>query len=372
MKKILIYYPFPLRDTKSGSAVRPLQLIKAFREYANQNNIEMIEVYGENKERKRKIKSLIKEVKPEEILFCYMENSTLPFWLTDEDHLPRTPFLERTLFRYLKKNNIPLGVFYRDVYWMFDEEYPLKGYKRTIMRKIYNAEYSLYKKYATHFFLPSMEMNRYVKFPEEKTSNLPPGGDNLLEYHEDKQSNELNIIYVGGISERYGLNNMLKATKKAYEYNRSVKLHLVCRKEEYEQQKKIFLNINEPSWLKIYHAHGDELKEIYKMADVGIIPIRKNIYNDFAVPVKLFEYLSYGLPIISTDCNAQAHIIKKYEIGKVVEDDVKSLATGICYFQKQKNVQYHALKVKESLESHHLWIHRVKEIAQSLERQQSL
>lgn len=367
MYKIIVYFPYPLGDTKSGSAVRPIKMLEAFREYTFNNGLELIEIHGDSKERQRKIKEFKSKVNPKDILYCYMENSTLPFWLTDKDHLPRTPILEISFFHYLKKHSIPLGLFYRDIYWKFDE-YSLIGYKRAIMRSIYRAEHLVYKKYVTQFFLPSNEMNKYVLFPTDRTSSLPPGGENFSGYRVPEKSKELNVIYIGGISEQYGLNDMLDAAEIVYNSNKSVKLHLICRKDEYMLYEKTFNKVKEKPWLNVYHAYGDQLKEIYKFADVAIIPRKKNVYNDFAVPVKLFEYLSYGLPIISTNCNAQAEVIEKDELGIIVKDNAESLAEGIIYFQNEKQRTHHAQKVKEALEKSHLWIHRVEEISCKLKR----
>jgi len=368
MNKVVIYFPYPLRDANSGSSVRPLKMLKAFREFTNKNDLELIEIYGISKERKMKIKEFKSNTNPNDVLFCYMENSTLPVWLTDKDHLPRTPLLENDFLRYLKKSNIPIGLFYRDIYWKFDDIYPLKGYKRSIMRKIYQAELLLYKKYVTHFFLPSMEMNKYTNFPIERMSSLPPGGENLLEYQNNKQNNILNIIYVGAISESQGLTDMLQATEDIYRVNNNVKLHLVCREDEFKQYIEVFSNKSEKPWLIVYHAFGDQLQSIYNLADVAIIPRRKNIYHDFAVPVKLFEYISYGLPIISTNCDAQAKIIEKHELGIIVKDNVESLKESITYFQNVENRKHHSEKVKEALENSQLWIHRVEEISNKLQK----
>lgn len=363
LNKIIIYFPYPIRDAGTGSAVRPLRILNAFREYANKNNFKLIEIFGDSKERKRRIKLLQSSMDWNDILFCYMENSTLPFWLTDKDHLPRTPLLEYNFFKHLKKNRIPLGLFYRDIYWKFDDLYPFKGIKRAIMRSVYYAERLIYKKYVSHFFLPSMEMNDYIKFPTEQTSTLPPGGEDLLEYWKKEKKEELNIIYVGCISERYGLVNMLQAVDMVYQKNLSVKLHLVCRIDEFNQNEEVFREYIQKPWLVIYHAYGDQLKKIYKDADVAIIPIRKIKYNDFAVPVKLFEYISYGLPVVATNCNAQAEIIRKDELGLIVDDSAEGLAQGLIFLKNEVNRDYYTKKVKEAIEHSHLWSHRVKEIS---------
>lgn len=360
MKKILIYFPFPKRDMKSGSAVRPQKIINAFIDFGKGNQIEIIEIYGDSKERKRKLKEIYNNYNAHDILYCYMENSTLPIWLTDEDHIPRSPLLEWRFFKYLKKNRIPIGLFYRDAYWNFNDEYPLKGIKRKLMQTIYKIELSLYKNYIDHYFLPSMEMNKYINFPLNRTTNLPPAGEVLKNYKYSNQK-ELSIIYVGGISERYGLKEMLEAV---YEYskNNKVQLHLVCRKNEYEERSYIFNKYINNDWLKIYHSHGKSLQSIYSKANVAISPIKKNQYNDFAVPVKIFEYMTYGLPQIVTNCDAQANIIEKDNLGIIVEDNVAGLLKGLEFFSNCSLRKDYNERINKSLQKNHLWIRRIEKI----------
>lgn len=365
MKKVIFYLPYELRSAKSGSGVRPQKILKAFQEYTSINGLELIEIHGNSVERKKKIKEFKSKVNPNDVLFCYMENSTLPYWLTDQDHIPRTPFLEYLFFEYLKKNRILIGLFYRDVYWKFDE-YSLKGLKRIIMRSIYRIEHLIFNKYGDHFFLPSNEMNKYVDFPHEVTSNLPPGGENLIKPTDCNV--KLNIIYVGGISERYGLKEMLEAVALSYISNKNLVLHLVCREEECKDYELIFDKYKNQPWLNIYHAHGEQLAEIYTQADIAIIPIQKNIYNDFAVPVKLFEYMSYGLPIISTNCDAQSAIVKEFNIGVVVDDSAEGLKEGIEFFLSESNRKNYSENVELALLEKNMWIHRVEKIASVLKR----
>ncbi len=51
--------------------------------------------------------------------FMYGESSTEPTLLTDRHHLPLHPTLDFGFFARLKARAVPLGVFYRDIYWRF-------------------------------------------------------------------------------------------------------------------------------------------------------------------------------------------------------------------------------------------------------------
>lgn len=77
-----------------------------------------MDMVGREKKSINKIKSLIEA--GEKFDFCYSESSTMPTLLTEKNHLPSHPFLDFSFFKYLKKNNIKIGLFYRDIHWMFD------------------------------------------------------------------------------------------------------------------------------------------------------------------------------------------------------------------------------------------------------------
>ena len=372
MNKILVYFPYPLRDAKSGSAVRPRKMIAAFREYADINGFELIEIYGDSKERKRKIKEFKSKVNPKDVLMCYMENATIPLWLTDNDHIPRNPFLDLSFLKYLQKHKIPLGIFYRDAYWLFDDEYPVKGIKKAVMKTIFRIEKKVFEKYSERIYLPSIEMNRHLGFTSHKVAGLPPGSEKNFLY-DTKLNNKslLNMIYVGAISEKMGLSNLLNAIRLVNESEVSCKLLLVCREEDYNFYKQDIINLENLGLVEVRHAFGEELYSLYENMDIAIIPREKNVYNDFAVPVKLFEYLSFGLPVVATDNDAVANIINAGLYGLIVKSNPKDLSDGIIKMGNRElrvNIKENILK---DVPKKHLWIHRAEKVVNELSKAKS-
>lgn len=363
MKKFIVYFPFPLTSTESGSGVRPIKLLEAFRTFAKQENYECIEITGPSNERKKALKRLYKEVDPKDILFCYMENKTIPIWLTDPNHMPVHPFMDYAFFRYLQRNDIPLGVFYRDIYWKFDHLYSVNNpvIKKAMLR-LFKLELYLFKKYAKTIFLPSLYMNAYVKVDPSKVSESPPGGIDLTAVTKHTKDEIITAIYVGGISPRYGIYETLEAFYQLNKENVKIKLKLVCREKEYITYKEKFSKYQDCSWLDIIHAHGEELIPIYKQADFGIVTLQHDVYNDFAVPVKLFEYLSFGLPVLSSKTSALSHFVEREEIGIAVDDHVEAIQKGLTSFIDRQIRDQYKKNAINALKTKHLWIHRVNNI----------
>lgn len=65
-------------------------------------------------------------------------------------------------------------------------------------------------------------------------------------------------------------------------------------------------------------------------ADVGLIPLRHFGSHEFALANKLFEYLHAGLPMVVSDCRAQADFVTRHGLGAVhLAGDPHSLATAV-------------------------------------------
>lgn len=67
-----------------------------------------------------------------------------------------------------------------------------------------------------------------------------------------------------------------------------------------------------------------------RTADVGLIPLRHFGSHEFALANKLFEYLHAGLPMVVSDCRAQAAFVETHGLGAVHRaDDATSLASAV-------------------------------------------
>jgi glycosyltransferase involved in cell wall biosynthesis len=365
MKKVLVYYPFPLAEqANSGSKLRPHEMYKAFCEWGDKEAVEVILISGTSAEREKRFRQLISEGKLDDVWFCYMENQTIPLWLTDPGHKPQKPFIDRTVLRYLKKRNVPVGVFYRDVYWKFDELYPLKGLKKKVMQTIYRWEERFYEKYCDAIFLPSLEMGKYVSI-QRPMVDLPPGGKRREFYREKRNHSIAKGLYVGGINnEDYGLFLLLDALEIVNQKEPLVHLTVVCRKNEYEalsDQKKERIN---RLGVDVKHISGAELDRLYEQIDFAFIPRFRSEYNDFSVPVKLVEYLSNGLPVVATDCLAQKRFIEADGYGVICKDNKESMAEAIrTMMNHQEQYRQH---IAETFMEKHSWVARVEKVKKTL------
>lgn len=139
--------------------------------------------------------------------FLYSEAFTMSTALTDPKYFPVTPLLDFNLFNFCRKNNISVGLFYRDIYWRFSK-YKEEGsiLKRLIAINFCKRDLEMYNKYLDVIFLPSRQMANYL--PELKSNRiigLPPGCESKVNFINKEKLNgaKLHLFYIGGIDKNY-------------------------------------------------------------------------------------------------------------------------------------------------------------------------
>lgn len=343
MNKSILYITFvDFEEQKSGSSVRPKKIYDAFIE-EGYNVTLLTGLQNRKMERWKKCFSFYKKIKKENYEFCYVEPPAGPIFNLC-DHL---------LLLYISKvKKIPIGLFYRDAYWKFADWYNINGIKRFIINSMHKFDWSIIRKTCKRVFFPTKTMGDLFDFSDKEP--LPPGCE-LIKVKNEK-SKDIELVYVGGVSEQYG-GKLLLETLRNVNKERKMNLHLVCRKEELN---KIEEYVNEP-WLNIYNASGEELKNIYSKANLAIIPRKIDFYMDFAMPVKLFEYISYELPIIATRCKEVANFIETNKIGIIVDDNIESLYEALIKIDTKTILDYtnNVKIVKEN----NTWNKRVQQIS---------
>jgi len=131
--------------------------------------------------------------------------------------------------------------------------------------------------------------------------NYPIISENIspLLIEKNFNKNEINeICYVGEITENRGLIQVIRAlclTKN------KIKLNLLGNFIEKNFKKKLMA---EPGWRFVEYfgyIEFDKIKNFLKKTKVGIVPLLPTHAYQGSLPVKMYEYMEYGLPIIVSD-----------------------------------------------------------------------
>lgn len=353
IKILYITYVELSSSNNSGSGVRPTRIYRAFLESGYE--VMLLSGHQMDKDRKCKIKKLLSELTYNKPDLCYIESPTYPIMRHSD----------RRLIRKIHKMGIPIGYFYRDFYWKFPEQFPRRS---SIIGKIKDLVLD-FLQYLTDELLHKCDI---VYFPSQAAADLycyknkhilPPAGQNNL--LKNREANKVGI-YVGGIIGHYDITVLLNTYDKLYNTDNSFRLLLVCRKSEWD-------SFDHPCkfspWLEVYHISGEELVPLYKRASIAFVTPKKEIsYNNMAVSVKVYEYLSFGLPIIAVNCDTISKIIEKEEIGFAVNPNIESFLEAIRTLTKKDVYNIYQYNIKVSLIERNLWKHRVEKIVKDLSK----
>jgi glycosyltransferase involved in cell wall biosynthesis len=215
---------------------------------------------------------------------------------------------------------IPVLTFIRDAYQLFPEYYEDSSLKRRIGRLAFLPAFRALMAVSARVAFPSRGLAA-VFGREADGAVLPPGAPPPLDL--PMRADARTILHVGALRwETLGGEALLAAVEKLREEGHEVGLTLVCRPGDEPTGSR-------PAWLRIERAAGEEIHRLLPDVMATVIPRRRSAYNDLAVPVKLMEYLSYGRPIVTTDCTETARIVGEAGAGVVVADDAAGLADGL-------------------------------------------
>lgn len=309
-KSILFHVPYSFGNLESGSRVRPFKMHAAFLNLGY--DVDMIS--GNVRERHIALKKVRRKNKT--YAFCYSEPASYPVH----------PFLDYSIYLYLRQRHVPIGIYYRDAYWKFADYFNKKGVKRLELSLRYRSDLCLYKHAASVLFFPTSSLADLftVRIPK---IILPPGGEERV-CEEKTLTQPVRGIYVGGITHRYGFDLLLKAFELLNQHH-PILLEVICRKDELALVPRGMRSLLKVPWLNIHHVSGERIAELYRTSDFGVIPLYRDAYNNLAMPVKLFEYLSYRLPVIATHCNEMSRFVNENNCGLVCKDTPESLAESI-------------------------------------------
>jgi glycosyltransferase involved in cell wall biosynthesis len=83
----------------------------------------------------------------------------------------------------------------------------------------------------------------------------------------------------------------------------------------------------------------NEIPNYLSISKLGLSPLHRNIHHDTTYANKIFQYISFGCPIVSSNVTAQSELIKKYNIGVVFEDrNVMDLTKKIIQLYNEKDL----------------------------------
>ncbi|WP_218955873.1 hypothetical protein [Acinetobacter sp. YH12064] len=349
MINIIFHCPFVLNySATSASGIRPIKMLEAFQDLGF--NVDVVS--GNSSDRKKIINNIKKKINSGTTYdFVYSESSTMPTALTDQHHLPLRPFLDFDFFDFLKSKKIKIGLFYRDIYWMFDDYgNNLPWYKKQLALFFYRLDLKMYNNLLDKLYLPSLKMGDYVKiYNKNIIDNLPPAHSTSNYLVKNNYSEKLNLLYIGGMGVDYRMHKLFEAVSVLP----NVCLTICTRERDWNNVKDEYGLISKN--INIVHKSGSELEELYDNSHIAILFVEPKDYREFAVPFKLYEYIGRNKPIICTSSTLVGDFVANNNIGWVLDYDVNELVNLLSNMSKtdfdKKTERVCELKIHETWES---------------------
>lgn len=134
---------------------------------------------------------------------------------------------------------------------------------------------------------------------------------------ENKSKNDLQFIYVGGLSKERGIYEMSQAIQKVNQ-KYAAKLVIGGRFVAHQDQEEILNNsfIDYRGWMD-----RKQIASSYSTSIAGIVALHATPNHLESLPIKMFEYMAAGLPIIASDFPLWRSIVDKYECGLLVNPE---------------------------------------------------
>lgn len=330
MTRVIFHHPLPIdRDGASGSSVRPLRMLKALETMA-----EVWTVTGDSRERAAAIGE-VKGAMRRGLTFdlMYSESATLPTALTDNDRVPRHPFLEPSFFRTCRRSGVPIGLFYRDIYWRFPGFAEKQSrLRRVLARAAFRYDLAWYRNVLDVMYLPSLPMLEYVPISRSVAAKALPPGTEISATAQPDEDGPLEVLYVGGLSEMYDLRRFVEALGAVD----GVRLTLCTRTEEWLEVRSTY----EPllgSNTRVVHESGSQLRDTMARAHLATVCVEPNLYRSFAAPVKLFDGVGMGLPVVASKGTHAAGLVEDFGLGWTVDCDVDAIRTLFAHLATHRS-----------------------------------
>lgn len=208
-----------------------------------------------------------------------------------------------------------------------------KPYLNKHMKIVLSKGFEIYERYALAKFDHIIAATPYIrdkflKINKNSTdiNNFPILGElsNDISWNEKKDE----VCYIGGIAKIRGI----KEVVKAMEFTENIKLNLAGNfiEKEVEEEVKSYIGwrkVNELGFLD-----RDGVAKVLKNSKAGIVTLHPLINYQDALPVKMFEYMAAGIPVISSDIRLWKEIVDNSSCGICVNPlNPHEIANAITY-----------------------------------------
>ena len=179
-----------------------------------------------------------------------------------------------------------------------------------------------------------------------------------------------NVIYHGTLTQRYGVDLIVKAIDQVRSDIDGVHLSILGGGDFREELLELVeqLDLDEHVDFSQGFLPTAELPDLIRQADAGVVPNRSDVFTGALLPTKLLEYIALGVPVIA----ARTPGIDSYFDDSMIEffapEDVTGLAESLRALYHDKNRRLELVQNASEFNQRYSWSKVSSDYTQLVER----
>ena len=199
-----------------------------------------------------------------------------------------------------------------------------------------------------------LNKNKITVFPNTVRKSFYTDFDldnNLVEKYRDN----FVLLYLGNTSKRRGISTVINSLKVLKTKIPEIKF-IVVGSSSYDNELKYLSKINNVQNLISFEGWRNEnsFQSYLSICDIGVSPLESNIHHDTTYANKIFQYMSFGCPMICSNVIAQKEIVEKYEVGELFSPGNSKEFTEkvISLYNNIDKINTYSLNSRSAIENH--------------------
>lgn len=213
----------------------------------------------------------------------------------------------------------PVGTYFRDAYQLFRDVYPRTRRRQIVADAAWRVLNPMLRAISSRRFVPTVALGEVLGIRDPIL--LPPAADAA---QPDLGAGALPLVgYVGGFGWADGFDRLLGAMEILRQTLPEARLRVVGPAISAERAASL------PAWVELERGGRAALPALLRHVRVCVIPRPVTAYTDLAIPVKVWDYLSLGKPIVTTATRETRAIVERSGGGLVTADSPDAIAEGL-------------------------------------------
>ena len=146
---------------------------------------------------------------------------------------------------------------------------------------------------------PAAKLTQVMNCPDEHVFN--PSNVAMTRHGRPSPDGGFVVIHHGGIMQRYGVDLLVRAVAQVRDQIPGIQLELYGTGDFLPEVERLVAELGVGD---IVHFHGqqplEQMPAAIAAADVGVAPMRQDVFTDCGLPTKLLEYVALGVPAITS------------------------------------------------------------------------